>query len=451
MDISIEFAENTIQSIERKQVVIMKKIRSGQSYLYRDGGIRSTVIEVRMKDTVRGDLLRRALETAVLRYPYLTSKLVEKNGDFYISENQLSVAFAKTDKYRALGSMAVNYYLVDVTYFSKNIRIAFHHALCDGRGIKPFIETLLYYYCCIRYNQAFDSTGIRLAGEPLFPDETKDPFRDSKYEIRNTPMPEIIKDGYVLPENTNEVSNYYRYEININRGKFMAAAKGNNATPAILIALLASKSIKKLHPDADKPIVCSMASDMRKELGLENTHKNCVSSLYLPYTEAVGQMPLQEQATLYRDIIREQKQPDVVKMAANSQIGLSDKLDQLGTLAQKKEMMSFFNDLCINTFVISYLGQMQLGECNKYVDSIHLYSAGTKGLILNMTSAGDYITVDLLQSFESEQFVYEFIKSLEEVGLEYSISDRINFNTPPDRTSVTGRWQAERYYGVFEN
>ncbi|MFA9465849.1 MAG: hypothetical protein ACERKN_16335 [Velocimicrobium sp.] len=34
------------------------------------------------------------------------------------------------------------------------------------------------------------------------------------------------------------------------------------------------------------------------------------------------------------------------------------------------------------------------GECEKYVDSIHLYSSGTKGLILNMISAAGYFTVD---------------------------------------------------------
>jgi len=429
----------------------MKKIRSGQAYLYRDGGIRSTVLDIRMKDKVRGDFLRRALENTMVRYPYLKSKLVEKNGDFYITDNILSVAFAKTDKFRALGSMKVNYHLIDVTYIDKKICVAFHHALCDGRGMKPFIETLIYYYCCLRYNKKFDATGIRLAGEPLLPGETMEPFGNSKYDIGNTPMPEIVKDGYSLPENANEVSNYCRYEININRDKFITFAKEHNATPAILVALLASKSIKKLHPDADKPIVCSMASDMRKELGLENTHKNCVSSLYLPYTKAVEKLSFNEQASLYRNIIKEQKHPDVVKSAANSQIGLSDKLDQLETFAAKKQMLSFFNDFCINTFIISYVGQLQLGECEKYVDSMHLYSSGTKGLILNMLSAGDYITVDLLQSFESEQFANEFMQSLEELGLEYSSSQRIDFATTCDKTFSTGKWQAEKYYGVFEN
>ena len=429
----------------------MRKIRSGQAYLYRNCGIRSTVYEVSMKDKIRGDLLRRALEKAMKRYPYLTSKLVEKNGDFYIADNLLPVAFAKTDKFRALGSIEVNYQLVDVTYKDKKICVAFHHALCDGRGIMPFIRTLLYYYCYMKYNKTFDATGIRLAGEPLLEDETMEPFGDSKYDIGNTPMPEIVKDGYALPENANEVSNYYRYEININRDKFMAFAKENNASPAILVALLASKSIKKLHPGVDKPIVCSMASDMRKELGLENTHKNCVSSLYLPYTEVVEKLSFNEQATMYRKLMKQQKQTDVVKRAANSQIGLSDKLDELKTFAAKKQMLSFFNDFCINTFVISYAGQLQLGECEKYVDSMHLYSSGTKGLILNMLSAGDYITVDLLQSFESEQFASEFMKSLEEIGLEYNSSRRIDFTTTYDKTFVTGGRQAEKYYGKFED
>jgi len=429
----------------------MKKIRSGQAFLYRDGGICSTVFDIRMKDKVRGDLLRRALDKAMERYPYLTSKLVEKNGNYYIAHNLLPVILAKTDKFRALGSIRVNYHLIDVTYEDKRICVAFHHALCDGRGIMPFIKTLIYYYCCLKYNKTFDATGIRLAGEPLLPGETMEPFGDSKYDIGNTPMPEIVKDGYLLPENVNDVSNFYRYEININRDKFMTFAKENNATPAILVALLASKSIKKLHSDADKPIVCNMASDMRKELGLENTHKNCVGSLYMPYIEAIEKLSLNEQATMYRNIIKQQRHPDVVKSAANNQIGLSDKLDQLETLPEKKQMLSFFNDLCINTFVISYAGQLQVGECEKYVDSMHLYGGGSKGLILNMLSAGDYITVDLLQSFESEQFASGFMQSLEEIGLEYNSSQRIDFTTTRDKTFVTGGRQAEKYYGNFEN
>lgn len=435
----------------------MKKIRSGQAYLYRDGGLRSTVLDVRMTDRVRGDILRRALEKAMERYPYLRSKLVEKDGDFYIAENLLPVSATKTDKLRALGSMSVNYQLIDVTYSGTGIRVAFHHALCDGRGITPFIETLVYYYCSLRYNRAFEAGAIRLAGEPLLPGETAEPFGHTPYEVGDTPAPTVIKDGYVLPENADAAKTadaadaYYRSEITIDRDRFMAVAKENNATPAILVALLASQAIARLHPTADKPIVCSMASDMREQLGHANTHKNCVSSLYLPYDDALAELTLREQATAYRAHIVEQRHPDAVRTAANSQIGLSDKLDQLPTLAEKKRMLSFFNDLRIDTFVVSYLGQLRFGDCSEHVDSVHLYSSGNKGLILNMLSAGDVITVDVLQSFESDAFLTEFGRSLAALGLEHTASDTTPFTTTPDKTAITAGRQAEKYYRVLES
>ena len=427
----------------------MQKIRSGQAYLYRSGGLRSTVLDVRMMDAVRGDLLRRAVDTAMVRYPYLNSKLVEKNGDYYLAENVLPITIAKTNKLRALGSMSTNYQLIDVTFTGNSIRVAFHHALVDGRGIEPFLETLIYYYSSLRYKTDFEPAGLRLAGEPLLQGETDEPFGYTKYEVGDTPAPELVRDGYVLPEHTEQVENYYRHEITVNREQFLAYAKANNATPTILVSLLASKAIKTLHPDADKPIVCSLASDMRAELGHPNTHKNCVTSLYLPYTDELAALTLREKATAYRTHIADQRHPDAVKTAANGQIGMSDKLDQLTTLAEKRQMLSFFDELRIDTFVISYLGQLNFGGAAAHVESVHLYSSGNRGLILNMLSAGEYITIDVLQSFESDEFFHEFLRMLDAAALDYSSSEKIQFATTPDKASKTAGRQAEKYYGTF--
>jgi hypothetical protein len=429
----------------------VKKIRSGQAYLYRGNGLTSTVLDVRMKDTVRGDLLRRALDTALVRYPYLRGKLVEKDGDFYLAENLLPFNLAKTEKLRALGSASVNFHLIDVTYTSTSVRVAFHHALVDGRGIKPFLESLVYYYSALRYRDVLDPAGIRLAGEPLLPGETAEPFGDEMYEVGNTPPPRVIRDGYVLPEHAAQVDVSYRSEISISRDELLAFAKQNKATPAILVALLASHAIKSIHPDAAKPIVCSMASDMRHELALDNTHKNAVSSLYLPYTDEIQSLSLTEQATSYRETIREQKHPDAVRSAANSQIGMSDKLDQLATLDEKKKMLAFFDDLRIDTFVISYLGQLNFADAAPHVESVHLYSSGNNGLILNMLSAGEFFTIDVLQSFESDEFVTTFANELTEAGLTFTVSEKTAFATAHDKASIPAGRQAEKYYVPFED
>lgn len=51
-------------------------------------------------------------------------------------------------------------------------------------------------------------------------------------------------------------------------------------------------------------------------------------------------------------------------------------------------MLSFFESLCINTFVLSYTGQLDLGEAEAFMESMHLYSGGNRGLIVNAMSAG---------------------------------------------------------------
>ena len=88
---------------------------------------------------------------------------------------------------------------------TNKICVSFHHALCDGRGIKPFVETLIYYYCSLRYNQKLDSTGIRLAGEPLLEGETAEPFGSEFFEVDRNNVFEVSRDGYSLPERNNFV------------------------------------------------------------------------------------------------------------------------------------------------------------------------------------------------------------------------------------------------------
>lgn len=409
--------------------ILMEKICSGQSYLYRANKLNSTVIEVQLKDNVEGDKLQQALSITLTRYPYMTSRLVEKNGDFYLAECRTPMEIVNTNEFRTLNSSSTGYHLIDVTYTQNKIRIAFHHALCDGRGIKPFVETLIYYYCCLNFNKKFDSTGIRLAGELLLPGETEEPIGKSKYEIKPEELPNVTKSGFRLPENDEDTSKYYRTEININRREFVNYMKENAATPAILLSLWVSDTILTMYPEVDKPVVCSMAVDLRKELGKDHTHKNFVGSMYLPYTEETRKLELYEKAKLYRDLMQKQKEKNSIKNMANTLIGLTEKLEQLSTIHEKKQVLSFLDDLCIDTYVISYLGQMELGGCEKFVDSMHLYNSGVKGLRINMISAGDYISVDVLQSFKSTKFIETFFEGLNETGIEFNVSELTEFET----------------------
>lgn len=424
----------------------MEKIRSGQSFLYRKNGLHCTVIDIRLKKKVRGAVLTQALSKAIQRYPYLASKLVEKDGDFYIADNQnLSLTVRRSRSFRPLGSMANGYHLIEVSYYGAHLFVSFHHALCDGVGIKPFVETLLYYYFCTLDHKEYNAPAVRKSTDPLFDDETAEPFQ-AAYSVEPYKEPVIVKDGFALPEYRNQMEDEdFRFEIEIHAEDYMRLAKEANATPAILLAYLVSKAVYLNHPNIDKPIVCSMAADMRKELGLPHTHKNCVRSMYLPFDQADGQRSAKTVCTEYRALILEQRQPGYVRQTANQFIGLNNKLDQLKTLEEKKNMMSFYDTMTINSYVISYLGAFDVGECNRFLDAIHFYSGGIRGITVNMTAASDQFNITFIQNIRSDRYAAALLCLLEEYGIRHRETNQILFSTTKDKTQRTGHFQSERF------
>lgn len=423
----------------------MRKIISGQSFLYRKNGYDSTIIEVVMKDKVRGDYLQMALTTTLKRFPYMSDKLVEKKSEYYLCEDLNAMTVNKTNKLRTLGSMQTGYHLLDVTYIDKNIRVAFHHGLCDGRGIKPFIETLIYYYCTLKYRIKFDSTGIHLAEENINESELVEPFGTEYYNVDESKVEAINKECFSLPENTEDVSNTYRTIIKVDENEFIKVAKECNATPTILTAILFSEAILN-HNDIDKPIMANIAIDLRSYLGVLETHKNCTGTLCLPYTEEYSKQDLKDICLMYRELISKQREENFIKSNLNKQIGLFNKLNEIKSLEEKRKILSFFDNISNDTFVISYLGKLQFNDFNEYVDSTNMYSDGSRGIIINMIASGNTLTFNILQNFEDNKYVDSFVKKLEKRNINYERTNIGLFSTGKDKSFITASSQAERYY-----
>ena len=410
-----------------------EKIRAGQSYLYKSAGMESEVIEVRFRDKVSGSWLNQALLLAVKRFPYINTKLIEKDGDFYIVQNDISLVAKRTKKLHCLGDISCGYHLVDLTYYDYSVYISFHHALCDGRGIKPFVETLIYYYCSLRYHLHSRPDGVHLAGEPLLPGEIDEPFKQLYAYDETKDFPVFSRDGFAIPEPKKPAGDPdYRYEVTVPHGQFMAVCKANHATPVILLALLMNRGLAKMYPDYEKPIHSHIAADMRQGLDLPNTYKNCVCTLLLPYGREIAFLPLKEQGAEYRRLLSLQRDRDFCRRSANQMIGLFDKLDTLSSYEEKQGIMSFFEEMQLDTYIISYLGQFALGESETYVKEIHLYNSGAAGLGINMISAGELFIIDFKQSFANGNYVKAFCEELSLNEISYMVSDPIPFLTPND-------------------
>lgn len=51
-----------------------EEIRSGQSFLFREGGVHSMILEIRMKDSIEGTALQHALSQALIRFPHFSRR-----------------------------------------------------------------------------------------------------------------------------------------------------------------------------------------------------------------------------------------------------------------------------------------------------------------------------------------------------------------------------------------
>ncbi len=410
-----------------------EKIRSGQSYLYQTNGMESEVVEIRFHNKVLGSFLNQALLETIKRYPYLNTKLVELDGDFYIVRNDVGLTARRTPNLMKLGSVACGYHLIDITYYKNTVYVSFHHALCDGKGIKPFVETLIYYYCKLRYKSKAKADGIRLANSPLLDNETTEPNLGSYTFDESKKSVEVSRDAYAIPENViKEHDTDYRYEVIIPVSSYMKVCKETHATPVVLTSLLVSAGIAELYPDFDKPINANIAVDIREALDLPNTFKNCVRSMPLPFTKEFLSMPLSEQAEKQRALLNAQRDRDNCRKAANMSLGLYEKLDGLEGYKAKQQMMDFFNGMLLNTYIISYLGQMVLNENAPFIESIGFYNSGAAGMGVTMLSAGDNLCFNFKQSFESDKYVKGFLRQLDKYGIAYSVSEVIPFLTPKD-------------------
>ncbi len=424
----------------------MRKIRSGQSFLYRSNGYNSTVIEIRMKERVEGSVLQEALRQTSMRFPYLTDKLVEKDGNYYLCEDKNSMVAVPTRKFRRLGSMATGYHLLDVTYEKEVVRVAFHHGLCDGRGVKPFVETLLFYYASIRKHQKFLSENIRLAGEKIDPKEYEEPFDTEFFDVQESEKTESTPArGYRLPETKTADYPCYKTEYILDEERFVQRAKEIGATPGILLSLIISDCIQKCEPEHEADIVCNMAMDLRGAIGKDLTHCNCVGSTPLSYTKEMNPGEWEEIAKIYRQHISAQKDENTVKRTLNKQIGLFNKLDSLQSLEEKKQMMSFFESMTGDTYVISYLGKLILNDYAEMVDHVSFYNDSIGGMTVNMISAAGKLTVTVLQSFSEDRYIRMFTSTLQKYGL-LQISETREVLTGQDKSHLTAGRQGERFF-----
>ncbi|MBO6118278.1 MAG: hypothetical protein J6P44_07040 [Bacteroidales bacterium] len=415
-----------------------RKIRAGSTFLYRKDGVESQIFEVRMKSRIKDNALNDACRMAFKRYPYLNTKLrLHSDGLYYLDKCPFKPIPQRRKRFRALGSMSVQYHIIDITVNKKSIYIAFHHGMCDGLGIMPFIRTLIYYYLSYpNYKRSkLQVPGLRLAKTPLLEGETADPTVDGNFEIDASKVFRYEKPQcFRLPELESEQTHYCRWEIEFTEDDFMKVCKQLNCTPVILTSLMLQKAIAKTNNTDGKTIMSNVVCDWRKVLGVENTFRNCVSCVYLPYGEEEKQLSIGEFGVKSKELLNKQREVDSARTNAMIMKTVADKLESMpydDRVKMMQQMSGFIND----TFTMSYLGRAMMGDMEQYIDGLHIYTSGDRGLTIEMINIAGKFVIDLKQSFLTDKYVNAFMQEFQNIGLNGTVSPRIDFQIPKDKTT----------------
>ena len=255
-------------------------------------------ISLSLKENVQPDILQKALDMTLSRFP--TFQVALRKGLFwrYLELNHRPGPFVRPDIENPCMPMhfkANNRYLIRIYYYEKRISLEVFHSLSDGAGALYFLKTLTAVY-------------LRLLGHDI-------PNGDGVLDITEKPDPEEFEDAY-LRYATSKVSrprtqgNAYRvrgtkepfYTLNIICGvipvdKLRVVSKGYGVTiteylNAVLIYALFQKQ-KAECPVREKPVTLAMPVNLRSFFP-SKTLRNFISMVYPSIDPRMGDYTFEE-------------------------------------------------------------------------------------------------------------------------------------------------------------
>lgn len=384
-----------------------------------------------MKEAVDGNILERAANESIKRYPYFSVRVgIDGTGSYVLLNNNLPVTVKpSTSKKIVLGSEEVNFHLAAIDFDDKNIFFNLNHTVGCGPSALEWILTTLYQYECIKTGKELDCPNIRKVDSELLEDECQE-YTISDIPLSNKPVwngfSEKVKTYTGIKSMLNciitgqKVSNYYL--IRIDEKKLMDIIHKNNATPSSMLAVLLLKAAKNRIPKKYDDIVVSILANSGRILGIPNSHFNSSILMDIRYKREMADLDMAELCDMTRQMMAIQTDKTVLWDYWKRRIEECEEREKIKGLRNKRIFSLKHSDIVrmlTSTATLSYLGRYDLGELGAYVDSI-AGTANGEGAIQSLAMNGEFI-LSFFQEDKRERWFKAFINVLDENGISYRI------------------------------
>ena len=397
-------------------------------------------IRIRMRDLIDEGVLRHAVDTTMERYPYFCVQLRKKEGEYIFAPNPRPVVITHSLHGVELNAEESNFHMIAFCWEDNWIILDVFHGMTDGTGAYEVVRTLLYYYCSERYHVKLKEEGIRLAGEEISEEEWLDPVRD-RTDLPNPPrseMPDAL--NLITAAGLQDDHHHTVYSIAVSEQEFMRFNLDHDGSPGTMVALLFSRAMAKLFPQAQEVIRVTLCVNQRKALHAPLAHQSLVGGVMLEYKEPMRTWSLEKQGTAFRGMVFAQTQEERVLMGVSSSRAISQMLLSKQSDEERLGMASYIGSLAsrIITATVSYVGKADYKEAEQYIRDFRLWTSSTSnGLTIEISAVNGRFTLDFLQTFASPIFVNAFLKELEENGIVYDLQDVHELELPNIRLPWT--------------
>lgn len=390
-------------------------------------------LRIRMRDLIDPTALRYAVDTAMQRYPYFCVELQKKDGQYVFVDNTRPVVISNSLHGVELNAEESNYHMIAFAYQDNWIILDIFHGMTDGTGAYEVIRTLLYYYCSERYGITLSEEGIRLVTDEITMEEWEDPM-----EVASdlpTPARADLPKALNIIENAGLQNDTVKtvYNIAIDESEFVRFSMDNDGSPGTITALLLSRAVAKLFPDAADPIRITLCVNQRKALQKPKAHQSLVGGAMLEYKEKLRDWPLERQATAYRGMVFVQTTDEAVLAGANNQRGLTQMLLSKETDQERLGIAAYIGKMAeqILTATVSYVGKANYKDAEKYIRDFRTWTGASGNYpLIEIAAVNGRFTLDFIQPFSSPLIVNAFLKELEDNGITYDLQDIAALDVP---------------------
>ena len=383
-----------------------------------------------LKEEINPELLQRALESVLPKFPGFNSRLRQGFHWYYLEENgkpaplvkkedDFPCAYIEASKNRS--------YLFRVTYFRCRINLEVFHVLADGTGALYFLKEIVYQYLRfahpelqIKYGNDL-SEGVTVSAKDRFEEfYDKKPLRPYRFQRAFLIPGQILSGervgiihGYLKVADVRDMAHQYQATI-------------NELIVSVLCYSIWQEYSKQITPE--RPIVICVPVNLRPVFGVDTTKNFFVNVNAMFRPEEADDVTFEEVVRQVRESLRSQTTREELQNRLSTNVSTEKNLlSRMVPMLFKNPVLKQIHKLSQKslTSTVTNIGVQTVAEpYREYVDFINVVLAHAKGqpLKLSVSSYGDTIAINVTSILRSTNIPRNIYRFFTDHDMEVSIS-----------------------------